>query len=166
MVVKEYEYIGNAAINPNRESTKRDNKKYEELKKSKKNRNRRIIEERNKKKKAVMQIAAVIFIFGITLITRDTMVYNSQNKISDVDSKINDYKEENEAIKVDILKFSSIANIRSNAEENLGMTMATKDNSVVIDLSEDYFASLNKGNIESNEKDNSIFSKLMDALNF
>ncbi|NLK95851.1 MAG: cell division protein FtsL [Clostridiales bacterium] len=166
MVVKEYEYTGNAAINPNRKSTERDKKKYEELKKSKKNRNRRIIEEKNKKKKAVLQIACLIFILGITLVTRDTKVYDIQNSIGDLNSKINEIEEENEAIKVDILKYSSISNIRSNAEENLGMTIATKENSVEIDLSKNYFESLNNED-EKNAQDNkSIFSKLMDALNF
>ena len=165
MVVKDYDYIkGNTAAKPQRRNNESDRKKYEELKRSKKDRNKRLREDQNKKRKGVLQIALVIFILGVTTVARDTKVYNMQKEVSKINSKIKIVNDENEALRVGLLKVASLENIRTNAEEKLGMTVATKEDIVQIDLSENYFAELETESTKENKEEKSLFSRLMDAL--
>jgi cell division protein FtsL len=167
MEIKEFDYVrGNTAIKPQRKSSEKDRKKYEELKRSKKNRNKRLQEQQKNMRSAMLQIATAILIVGTVIISRDVKVYSIQNNISGIKSEIKNITAENEAIKVDLLKFSSLDNIKTNAEEKLGMVVATKDNLVEIDMSGDYFQELNaQEEISKNNEEKGLFSKMMDALN-
>lgn len=167
MVVKEYDYIkGNTALNPKRKSTERDRKKYEELKRSKKNRERRIQEQKKKNRAAMLQIAIFILVMGIVTIARDSQVFTSQKELSAINSEIKLYESDNEALQVDLLKFSSLDNIKNTAEEQLNMSLATRDNIVPIDLSSNYFKELDDRDKKvMEEKDKSFFDKILDALN-
>lgn len=162
MVVKEFDYVnGNTAVKPQRKSTERDRKKYEELKRSKKNRNRRLQDERKNRRSAMLQIAVAILIVGTVIISRDAKVYSIQSQISDVKSEIKKVTAENEAINVDLLKFSSLANIKTNAEEKLGMVTATKASLVEVEMSGNYFQELNDKETEIiNNGENGWFQKL------
>ena len=167
MVVKEYDYIkGNNALNPKRKSTEREQKKYEELKKSKKNRERRIQEQKKKNRVAALQIAIFILLMGLVTIGRDSQVFKMQKDLTDINREIKQYQADNEALEVDLLKFSSLDNIKSSAEEQLNMTMVTKDNIVPIDLSNNYFKELDKKDKKEVEENNKGFlAKILDALN-
>ena len=116
MVVKEYDYIkGNTALNPKRKVNERDNKKYDQLKKSKKNRERRIQEQKRKTRATMLQISLFILIMGIITIARDSQVFTMQKELTSINKEIKIYEAENEALKVDLLKASSLDNIKDIA---------------------------------------------------
>ncbi|MBS5926500.1 MAG: cell division protein FtsL [Clostridium sp.] len=165
MKVKEYEYIrGNTAAQPRR-SSETDRKRYEELQKAKRERKRRKREEERRKRRGARQIAAAIAILGFITIARDTKVYSMQNDLAKLNSEIKSVDDENEALRVELLKVASLDNIKTNAEEKLGMVVATKDEMLQMDLSGNYFEDLE--NDETNAKDNNksgLFAKIMDAL--
>ena len=149
MIVKEYEYIrGNTAAQPRRSSERK----------------RRKLEEERRKRKGARQIAAAIAILGFITIARDTKVYSMQSDLAKLNSEIKSVDDENEALRVELLKVASLDNIKTNAEEKLGMVVATKDEMLQMDLSGNYFEDLE--NDETNAKDNKsgLFSKIMDAL--
>jgi len=140
MIVKEFEYVnGNTVVKPERRERETDKRKYEELQRSKKERNKRIREEEKKKRNGILQIAAFIFIVGIFIITRDSQVYSTQRDIDKINSEIKLIKDDNEAIRVELLKVSSLANIKTKAETKLGMVPATKENTIQIELPNKYF---------------------------
>ena len=134
MIVKEYEYIrGNTATQPRR-SSEPDRKRYEELQKAKRERKRRKLEEERRKRKGARQIAAAIAILGVITIARDTKVYSMQSDLAKLNSEIKSVDDENEALRVELLKVASLDNIKTNAEEKLGMVVATKDEMLQMDL--------------------------------
>lgn len=165
MIVKEFDYIkGNTAVQPKR-SSEPDRKKYEDLQKAKKERKRRKLEDERRKRKGVRQIALAIFVLGVITIARDTKVYSMQKSLADINREIKVINDENEALRVELLKVASLDNIKTNSESRLDMEVATKDQMIHLDLSENYFEDLenDKANEKNNEK-SGLFSKLMDAL--
>lgn len=165
MVVKEYDYIkGNTALNPKRKVNERDNKKYDELKKSKKNRERRIQEQKRKTRATMLQISLFILIMGIITIARDSQVFTMQKELTNINKEIKIYEAENEALKVDLLKASSLDNIKDIAENKLEMNIATKDNIVAVDLSQNYFKELDQKDKSENKESKGIINKVLDAL--
>lgn len=167
MVVREFDYTsrGNVAVKPQRKDYERDKRKYEELERSKKNRNRRLLEEKRSRRRALIQIAAAILIVGTVIISRDAKVYNMQNNISDIKDEIKAVTADNEAYKVDLLKMSSLDNIKTNAETKLKMVPATKEYIVAMDFQDNYFQELNDKEAENTKnEEKSLFSKMMDAL--
>lgn len=165
MVVKEYDYIkGNTASNPRR-SSESDRRKYEELQRSKKLRKKRQIEDERRKRRGVRQIAVAIFMLGTITIARDSKVYSMQKEVTALNSEIKKVDDETEALRVELLKVASLDNIQKNAEEKLGMVVATKDQMLQMDLSENYFEDLeNDKTDEKTNGDKGLFSKIMDAL--
>lgn len=166
MIVKEFDYIkGSTATKPLRRSTEADRKKYEELKRSKKNRERRQKEEEKKKIYDVYKIVFLICLFGIVTVLRDGQVMNLQREVTKLNSEIKLLTDENEGIRVELLKVASLDNIKTNAESKLSMTMPTKDQITKIDLSQNYFAELEAELTEENNNEKKgLFSKLMGAL--
>lgn len=165
MVVKEYDYIkGNTALNPKRKVNERDNKKYDQLKKSKKNRERRIQEQKRKTRATMLQVSLFILIMGIITIARDSQVFTMQKELTNINKEIKIYEAENEALKVDLLKASSLDNIKDIAENKLEMSIATKDNIVAVDLSQNYFKELDKKDKSENKESKGIINKVLDAL--
>jgi len=143
MVVKEFEYIsGNTVTKPERRGKETDKKKYEELQHSKRERNKRKRAEEKKKRNAILQIAAFIFIIGIFIIYRDNNVYSTQGELEKINSEIKTVKDDNEAIRVELLKVASLESIKTKAETKLGMVPATKENTIQIKLPSEYFDSI------------------------
>lgn len=168
MIVKEFDYIkGNTVVKPERRYTDEDKRKYEELERAKRQRRRRKKEEEKKKVRGIIQVALIFFVFGIITILRDNNVMRLQRDVNELNSQVKLATAENEAIRVQLLKFASLDNIKTNAEERLGMTLHTKDDVVKIDLSKNYFADLEAElETENNESDNKgLFSKIMDVIN-
>ena len=142
MVVKEFEFEyvnGNTVVKPQRRSEETDKKKYEELQRSKRERNKRLREEEKKKRKGILQIAAFIFVIGIVIISRDNNVYSTQKELTNITSEIKVVRDDNEALRVDLLKVASLENIKTKAEKKLGMVAATKENTIQIELPNKYF---------------------------
>ncbi len=137
MIVKDFDYVrGNTAVKPQR--------KYDDIKKDKQRKNQR----NNKKKKlatlqkkkkinSTIQVALVIFVLGVATIWRDTKVYNLQTQIGNISNEIKVVNNENEALRVDLLKHSSLKGIEEKAKSKLGMIPPAKADKVNIDLSKD-----------------------------
>lgn len=163
--LEEYEINGNVVRKPLRKTTEQEREKYKQLQKSKKNRQRRLNEQRKRNRKAIMQIAIFIFLMGVLTIFRDSKVFSMQNELAKINSEIKTEQLENEALKIDLLKGSSLDNIKTTAEKDLGMTIASKDNMVEIDLSENYFQKLDDRDKKAAEvKNKGFLSKILNAL--
>ena len=76
---------------------------------------------------------------GVITISGDSKVYNMQRKVSDLSTQINQTQEDNEALKVKLLKFSSLSNIQEKAGTKLSMFIPNKEETVKIDFSQNYF---------------------------
>ena len=50
----------------------------------------------------------------------------------------------NDALKVMLLKYSSLENVKNVAENELSMVYPNKDNTIMIDMSKDYFSHINE----------------------
>ena len=166
MIVKEIDYVkSSTALQPKRKSREEDRKKYDELRKARRNREKRKREQENKYKKAAIQAIILISVIGMFTLFRDSIVYNKQKELADINSQISEVKSQNEALRINLLKNEGIDNVKTNAEAKLGMTLATKDKFVEVDLTNNYFEELDameKANRNSEEK--GIISKIKDAL--
>lgn len=143
MIVKEVDYIrGNTVNAPQR--------KYDDIRKdkssedAKKRKNKLLKEKKKKTRNGALQIALVIFILGVLTIWRDTKVYNLQTQIGTLNNEIKMINSENEALKVDLLKNSSLKNIESSAKKKLGMISPVDAKKVDVDLSKDYLSGIGK----------------------
>ena len=166
MVVREYDYIkGSTAANPSRKSrVQKPDKKLKELQRSKKNKNIRLKNKKVSDRKYMLTIAIFIVSFGCITILGDSKVYKMQRQVSDLNTEIKQTQEENEALKVKLLKFSSLSNIQENAETKLGMAITSKEDIVKIDFSEDYFKDIKKDDDTNKNEPKGLFSKLMSLV--
>lgn len=145
MIVKEVDYIrGNTANAPQRKYD--DIRKDKSIEDAKKRKNKLLKEKKKKTRNAALQIALVIFVLGVLTIWRDTKVYNLQTQIGTLNNEIKVVNSENEALKVDLLKNSSLKNIESSAKKKLGMIAPVDAQKVNVDLSKDYLAGLENSN--------------------
>lgn len=163
MVVKEFDYInGNTVAKPQRKNPDGDRQRQEEFKRKIAKRKRKK-EEHKKLKMAVIQITACIFIMGMTIIYRDNLVYESKQEVTKIENEISKLQDENEALKVQLLKTVSLDNIKTTAEEKFGMFMASKKNTIQIEVPSSYYEKSTE-EVSSDQGNENIFSKLMDAL--
>lgn len=162
MVVREYDYIkGSTATNPSRKT--KIGKTY---KKSQQNKKKRKLQIKNRKKndrRYVLTIAIVIFSLGCITVWGDSKVYVMQKQVSDLNTQIKQTQEQNEALKVKVLKFSSLSSIQEKAETKLGMAVTSKQDIVRIDFSDNYFKDVNLDDV-SKKKERNLFSKLMSLI--
>ena len=143
MVVKEFGYVnGNTVLKPERRSEETDKKKYEELQRSKRERNKRRREEEKNRRIGILQISALILVIGIVIISRDSNVYSTQKELTNINSEIKVVRDDNESLRVDLLKVASLENIKTQAEKKLGMVAATKENTRQIELPNKYFENI------------------------
>ena len=112
----------------------------------------------------MLQISLFILIMGIITIARDSQVFTMQKELTNINKEIKIYEAENEALKVDLLKASSLDNIKDIAENKLEMNIATKDNIVAVDLSQNYFKELDQKDKSENKESKGIINKVLDAL--
>lgn len=160
MIVRELDYVkGNVAVKPERKSTRTDNNRKKELKNNKKR--KRELQKKNYLRKSSIQIAAIIFLIGMATISRDAKVYTMQKELDKLDVEIKTMKDENEALRINLLKIGSLDNIKTQAEERLGMSIATKENTMEIEVPNNYFEEKKE---ETEEKKKTLFSKLLDAF--
>lgn len=142
MVVKEFDYVnGNTALNPKRKvnDPQRD-KQYEDLKKSKIDRDRRLKERQKRNRRAATQVIVMLFVLGIATIWRDVKVYTVQAQLTQINSDIKEISAENESLKADILKSSSLDTIKNTAESKLGMIIPGDGDVLRTSSNENYFA--------------------------
>ena len=122
MQERQFGYIrGNTAVVPERKPRISRNNKNKNSILRKKNKEKAIIASRKNDRKYMFLVVAAIFTLGSVTIAGDTKVYNMQRQVTQLNSSIKTMKEENEALKVNLLKYSSLSNIEGNASTKLGM---------------------------------------------
>jgi len=165
---REYDYIKGSTVSaPERKSgVRKPDKKYKQIQRRKNinSRNTLLRNRRKNDRKYILTVAIVIFSFGFITISGDSKVYNMQKKISDISTQISQKQEENEALKVKLLKFSSLNNIQEKAGTKLAMFIPKKEETVRIDFSENYFKNLNSNGSNDSTKETNLFSKFMNLI--
>lgn len=165
MVEREYDYIkGNTVSAPERKSRVRKPDKKNRQIQRRKNRSALLKNRRKNDRKYILTMAMIIFTFGFITISGDSKVYNMQKKVSDLNTQIKQTEEGNEALKVKMLKFSSLTNIQGNAGSKLAMFIPSKEEVVKIDFSENYFKDIKPSNIDNNNKSKTFYSKLVNLI--
>lgn len=165
MQERQYGYIrGNTAVAPERKQrTGKNNKKKNSILR-KKNKQKALIQSKKNDRKYMFVVVAAIFTLGCITIAGDTKVYNMQRQVTELSSTINHMKEENEALKVKVLKYSSLSNIEGNASSKLGMYIPSSGDVVKIDFSENYFKDIVSEENTVKNADNGLFSKIADIF--
>lgn len=140
---REYDYIrGNNATRPkvsNRELEKQIEKKQFEEK-------RRQIQKQDKLKRKekvmnVLQVAVVALVFGLSSIAMDGKVYKAQKELTSLGKSISVATAEGEALRVDMLKTSSIEDIKKLADE-LKMKSPDKNQVITVSIAKNFFENL------------------------
>lgn len=143
MVNKEYEYIrGNTVLNPKRKYD--EVKKREEREKLERQRREQQKRERNAKKalvKNILNVASIALVLGVLTIARDGKVYSMQNDLTNVKKEIKNATADGEALRANLLKYSSLGEIKEIANAS-GMKMPQKDDSINVDITKDFFANI------------------------
>lgn len=165
MQERQFGYIrGNTAVAPERKPRISRNNKNKNSILRKKNKEKAIIASRKNDRKYMFLVVATIFTLGSVTIAGDTKVYNMQRQVTQLNSSIKTMKEENEALKVKLLKYSSLSNIEGNASTKLGMYIPSSSDVVKIDFSENYFDEITQEENASKNAEKSLFSKIADIF--
>ena len=142
MGAREYNYTrGNTALVPERKPQYDKNKKQkikEEL------RAKKIKKLKVNLISNVVGISALVCILGGITLAIDGYVYDRQNELTEIKEETAASSDINDALKVRLLKYSSLENVKNVAENELGMVYPNKDNTILIDMSKDYFSHINE----------------------
>ncbi|MGH4125714.1 MAG: hypothetical protein ACREV6_22610 [Clostridium sp.] len=132
---------GNTVLSPEHETRKR---KYEDLEKSRQqtNQSKRLKDIKNKKN--VLTNILIGFVIGIVIIARYCMIYNYQDATSKTRAQIETISKENDAYKVQLIKFRNISYIEKTATEKLHMVKPR--------ISDVQYCNLNKNNLAVEKK--------------
>lgn len=142
---REYDYIrGNTALDPKRIERNIEKKvqKQSQIKKQKALKIRQN-EFRKTLVKNILQIASVTLVLGVITIARNGSIYKVQKNLADAKNQISKSNEQGEALRVDLLKYSSVSDVKQIATKSK-MIMPNSKDSVSIDLSKDFFPNLPK----------------------
>lgn len=153
LLQKEIEYIrGNTVVSPDKTQMNPDaEREYERLKKAKRDKKLRQKLRKKEIKKSYTQIIIMTFVVGMIVIYGDNRIYKAQSQLNTLKRFISSIENENEALKVDILKTSSIADVRSAAENKLKMVSPTKSNVISVDLEKNNFKIVSDNSINKND---------------
>jgi len=135
-----FETLGNTVLAPEESFRKR---KYEELEKSREQTKQSKRLKNMKKKKSVLINIFLGFVIGVAIIARYSMIYNYQNTTFKAKAEIEVLNKENDAFKVQLIKFKNISYIEEIATEKLHMV-----NPRISDIE---YCNLSKNNLETNE---------------
>lgn len=155
----EYSYgiKGNTAVKPLKKTTIRKPKKNSQIRRQKKNDKEKLFRKERQSDRKYM-FTVILFVLGLGCITiaGDSKVYKLQKTVTALENQISNTKEENEALRVKILKYSSLDNIEENAGNSLGMYVPHSDDVVKIDFSDDYFKDVNVNNTAVQREESSF----------
>ena len=158
MGAREYNYTrGNTALVPERKPQYDKNKKQkikEEL------RAKRIKKLKVNLISNVVGISALVCILGGITLAIDGYVYDRQNELTQIKEEAEVSSDINDALKVMLLKYSSLENVKNVAENELSMVYPNKDNTIMIDMSKDYFS-----HISEEENGESFLDKIKGIFN-
>ena len=118
-------------------------RRYEELEKSRKQTNQSKKLKDIKKKKNILTNILLGFVIGIIIIARYCMIYNYQDAASIAKAKIEILNKENDAYKVQLIKFRNISYIEKTATEKLHM--------VKPQISDVQYCNLSKNNLGTDD---------------
>ena len=142
MGAREYNYTrGNTALVPERKPQYDKNKKQkikEEL------RAKKIKKLKVNLISNVVGISALVCILGGITLAIDGYVYDRQNELTEIKEETAASSDINDALKVMLLKYSSLENVKNLAENELGMVYPNKHNTILIDMTKDYFKHINE----------------------
>lgn len=143
MVSKEYDYIrGNTVLNPKRRyDEERRRQERESIDRQRKEQQRKQREAKRAVVKNILQVASIALVLGVLTIARDGKVYRLQNDLSNVKTEAKTITAENEALRVNLLKFSSLGDIKAFASKE-GMKVPQKDDIINVNLTKDFFANI------------------------
>ena len=158
MGAREYNYTrGNTALVPERKPQYDKNKKQkikEEL------RAKKIKKLKVNLISNVVGISALVCILGGITLAIDGYVYDRQNELTKIKEEAEVSLDINAALKVTLLKYSSLENVKNIAENELSMVYPNKDNTIMIDMSKDYFS-----HISEEENGESFLDKIKGIFN-
>ena len=135
-----FEIHGNTVLAPDESFRKRN---YEDLEKSREQTKQSKKLRNMKKKKSVLINIFLCFVIGVTIIARYSMIYNYQNTTFKAKAEIEILNKENDAFKVQLIKFKNISYIEDIAMEKLHMV-----NPRISDIE---YCNLSKSNLETKE---------------
>lgn len=162
----EYSYgvKGNTAVKPLKKTTIRKPKKHNEITQKKKNDKKKLFKkQRQSDRKYMLTVVGIVLSLGCITIAGDSKVYKMQKTVTTLENEISSTKEENEALRVEILKYSSLNNIEENAGNALGMHVPHGEDVVKIDFSNDYFKDV-KVNSNTDQKDDNSFLGFLETI--
>lgn len=156
MDVREYDYIrGNTALAPERKvKVKEKKRKKQQIKKQ--------FDWKNCRQKVVFW-ALIVATFGAASLSIDSYVYKMQKDLSNMEIEIENEVAKSEAMKVELLKVSSLDNINDIAINGLNMSYPDKSSSIKIDMSKNYFNHI-QDEKEANTNTN-LMAKLIEWMN-
>lgn len=139
---KQIEYINGNTVTRHQEKQYdiETQQEIERIRKVKKDRYLREKARKNQIKKNMSQIVLGVFLSGCVVIYGDNKVYSAQRQVKDLKNQIASLKSDNENMKVQILKVSSIDQIKDISENKLKMISPTHQNQIFVDISKNNFS--------------------------
>ena len=107
----------------------------------------------------VVGISALVCILGGITLAIDGYVYDRQNELTQIKEEAEVSSDINDALKVMLLKYSSLENVKNVAENELSMVYPNKDNTIMIDMSKDF------SHISEEENGESFLDKIKGIFN-
>lgn len=148
---------GSTALAPEREISQNDSYKKSRNKK-RLNKGRKV----SKEKLKVLRNIGFVFIIGVILVVRYSMIYGMQRELNATGSEINNINKENENLKVELVKFNNLKYIEDMATKKLNMVSPTKSNIMYCNLKNEIIKPSEK---QSNvQKDEGIIKKFFSKL--
>lgn len=132
---------GNTVLAPDERVRKR---KYDDLEKSRQQTEKSKKSREMKKKKGVLTNIFLGFVVGVIIIARYCMIYNYQDTAAKAKAEIAMLSKDNEAYKVELIRFQNISYIEKTATEKLHMIKPR--------ISDVQFCNLSKNNLGGTEK--------------
>lgn len=165
MKYNEYDYIkGSTAVKPQRlpKEKIKPQKDNDLIKKKRIEQRKKLLIKQRQNRKSVFQIVSCILLVGILVIWRDMRVYTAQNQLLELKSQIKEVNSDNEALRVELLKISSLDTVKETAFKDLSMRMPQKEDRIKVNLDENNFTEdVSNQELTSEE---GIVSKIIDAL--
>lgn len=159
----EYSYSikGNTAVKPLKSRTIRKTKiTKEQIRKNKNNRKKLFKKLKKNDRKYMLTLVIAILGLGCFTIAGDGKAYKMQKEVINLENQISRTNEENEALRVKILKYSSLSNIEGSASNSLGMHIPNGNDVIKIDFSDNYFKDVVNNNQTIKKKNRSFLSFL------
>jgi len=136
-----FEMDGNTVLAPQYEPGKR---KYEDLEKSRQQINQGKKLKDIKNKKSILGNIFLVFVIGVIIIARYCMIYNYQDTTAKAKAQIEVLSKENDAYRVQLIKFRNISYIEKTATDKLHMVKPR--------ISDVQYCNLSKNNLGAQEK--------------